>query len=72
MTEKILNNFVLIGNNVWHNLLLLTVDKKLNNLTEVTGKNEIDRSFIFLDSDEFEKAVEKHIFAKLFFVVGLV
>lgn len=62
--EQIFDYLVFIGNKEGDNLLLLTVDEKLDNFAEIAGENRID-FFTFLDFDELEKSFEQHVFADL-------
>jgi hypothetical protein len=55
--KKILNDIARVRDDVWHNLLLLAVHKKLDDLAEVAGQDRVDE-FFTISLNEFEKAVK--------------
>ena len=57
MFEKILDDVARVRDDVWHNLLLLSVHKKLNDLAEVARQDRVDK-FDTITFDKFEKAVK--------------
>ena len=57
MVKKILNDIARVWDDVWHNLLLFAVHKKLDNLAEVAGQDRVDK-FDTITFNKFEKAVK--------------
>ena len=57
MVKKILNDIARVRDDVWHNLLLFAVHKKLDYLAEVAGQDRVDK-FDTITFNKFEKAVK--------------
>ena len=56
MFEQVLNDLVLIGNDVWDDLLLFSINEELNDFAEVASEDGINRLVVF-SIQEFEQAL---------------
>lgn len=65
MPQQLLNDFVLVGDDIGHDLLLLSVDEELDDLAKVAGEDWVHRLIVIFGVEEFEKAIKEHILANL-------
>ena len=56
MFEQVLNDLVLIGNDVWDDLLLFSINEELNDFAEVASEDGVNRLVVF-SIQEFEQAL---------------
>ena len=58
MLQEHFDDSVLVSNNIWNDLLLLSIDQQLDDFAEITRKHRVDWLAIFIPIYEFEKTIK--------------